>query len=63
MTNLLRRPEVLSRVGLSRSTIYNEMALGNFPRPIKIGRRAVAWHASAIDNWISSRPASTGGMI
>jgi prophage regulatory protein len=63
MNNLLRRPEVLNRVGLSRSSMYNYIALGSFPRPIKIGRRAVAWHADSIDRWIASRPLSTGGMI
>jgi prophage regulatory protein len=63
MPHLLRRPEVLNRVGLSRSTMYSQMSLGIFPRPIKIGQRAVAWHASAIEQWIASREPSTGGMI
>lgn len=63
MMNLLRRPEVLNRVGLSRSTMYSQMALGSFPRPVKIGVRAVAWDANSINEWIASRPKSIGGMI
>lgn len=52
---ILRRPEVESRVGLSRSTIYESMALGEFPKPIKIGRRAVGWPESSIAAWLDSR--------
>ncbi|KIN79598.1 DNA-binding protein [Sulfitobacter mediterraneus KCTC 32188] len=32
-----------------------------FPRPIRIGKRAVAWPQSAIEAWLADRPASTGG--
>lgn len=51
----LRRPEVEARVGLSRSSIYAFMATGHFPKPIRIGARAVAWRLSDIEDWISSR--------
>ena len=40
---LLRRPEVEALTGLARATIYQKMAAGHFPRPVKIGIRAVAW--------------------
>jgi prophage regulatory protein len=40
---LLRRPFVEEVTGLSRSTIYAMMSDGKFPRPYRIGRRAVAW--------------------
>ncbi|WP_342747466.1 helix-turn-helix transcriptional regulator [Tropicimonas sediminicola] len=52
---MLRRPEVQARVGLSRSTIYDMMALGAFPRPVRIGRRAVAWRESDITAWMNGR--------
>jgi len=51
----LRRREVESRTGLSRSTIYLAMSRGNFPKPVKLGERAVGWLESDIDAWISSR--------
>lgn len=57
---LLRRPEVESVTGLSRAGIYQKMAQGQFPRPINIGRRAVAWPQSAIDAWIQARKAEAG---
>ncbi|MCY3887044.1 MAG: AlpA family transcriptional regulator [Chloroflexi bacterium] len=53
---LLRRPEVEARTGLARSTLYRMMDEGMFPRPVRIGRRAVAWSEEAIERWIAQRP-------
>jgi prophage regulatory protein len=53
---LLRRPQVEARTGLSRSSIYRLMEAGAFPRPIRIGLRAVAWRASDLDRWQAARP-------
>lgn len=55
---LLRLPAVRERVQLSRSSIYERAAAGDFPAPIKIGPRAVAWRASEIDAWIAARIAA-----
>ena len=55
---ILRRPEVEHRTGLKRSNIYKMMQRGDFPRPIRIGKRAVGWHEADIDAWISDRPAA-----
>ena len=52
---LLRLPQVLARVGISRSTLYQRMADGLFPVPVSLGERAVAWKSSEIDKWISKR--------
>jgi prophage regulatory protein len=52
----LRRPTVEEATGLSRSTIYEMMDRGEFPRPIRIGRRAVAWPESAVLTWLAERP-------
>lgn len=49
---LLRRREVQSRTGLSRSAIYADKA---FPRSIRIGARAVAWVESEVAGWIAER--------
>lgn len=51
----LRRPAVEEITGLSRSTIYDLMARGDFPRPIKLTAKAVAWPESAITNWLAER--------
>ena len=57
---LLRRPDVQALTGLSRAGIYAGMLRGEFPRPVKIGRRAVAWPRSGIDDWIKARKAEAG---
>ena len=42
--------------GLSRSTIYAEIARGHFPKQIRLtGARSVGWHESAVIQWIESR--------
>lgn len=52
---ILRLPEVKARTGLGRSTLYDAMARGNFPHPIKLGVRAVGWAESEIDAWLEAR--------
>ena len=52
---LLRRPEVEKLIGLSRSSIYAMMERGAFPRPRRIGQRAVAWDEGAIEEWLATR--------
>jgi len=42
--------------GLSRSTIYAEIAKGEFPKQVQLtGNRSVGWHESVIIQWIESR--------
>ncbi len=55
ITRFLRRPEVEVRTGLSRSAIYARMASGEFPRPRRIGKRAVAWVEQDIERWLAER--------
>ena len=55
INRLLRRPDVESRTGLSRSTIYMKMSAGEFPRPRRIGKRAVAWLEADIERWLAQR--------
>jgi prophage regulatory protein len=46
---------VITLVGLKRASIYKLMHANKFPRPIKIGLRAVAWDSRAIGRWISEQ--------
>jgi prophage regulatory protein len=52
---ILRRNEVEQIVGLSRSTIYAMMAEKTFPKPIKLGKRAIGWPDNVIADWIEER--------
>ena len=53
---LMRLPEVLRITGFSRSTLLAMVARRDFPAPLRIGRRAVAWRAREVIAWIESRP-------
>lgn len=46
---LLRLPEVLVRTGISRSTIYENMRLGKFPKQQKPSPRCSGWRESEIE--------------
>lgn len=60
-TRLLRRNDVERLTGLKRSTIYENMAKGLFPKPIKIGIRMVGWLEHEIEAWINSAVAASRG--
>ena len=61
----IRLPEVLSRTGYGRATIYRKMKDGSFPRSVKLGGpledsnafdcRAIAWIEDEVEQWIDSR--------
>lgn len=50
-----RLPDVMTRTGLSRSTIYELIRQDQFPSQISLGPRAVGWVANEIDEWIEAR--------
>jgi prophage regulatory protein len=50
---IIRLKTVLSRTGLSRSTIYRKIAEGTFPAQIKISTNGTGWHESDINSWIA----------
>jgi len=50
---LLRLPEVLKIIPVSRSTWYLGVKNRDYPAPVKIGRRAVAWHPHEIQALVS----------
>ena len=50
--SILRLPTVISRTGLSRSTIYLRMSVGLFPKQVSLGERAVGWLESEIQDWL-----------
>ena len=51
----LRRNQVQTRTGLSRSTIYQYIKDGMFPKPVPLGPRAVGWLESEVSEWVDAR--------
>lgn len=54
-TRIIRRNEIQNRLGVGRSTIYEWMSAGLFPRPIKLGPKSVGWPENEIEAWIQAR--------
>ncbi|MCU7944134.1 MAG: AlpA family transcriptional regulator [Candidatus Thiodiazotropha sp. (ex Cardiolucina cf. quadrata)] len=52
---ILRLPTVITRTGLSRSTIYLRISEGSFPKPISLGSRAVGWIESELNDWLNQQ--------
>ena len=48
---MYRFPEVMDMTGLSRSSIYLRISTNEFPKPVKIGRRAIGWPEESIIAW------------
>ena len=55
-TRLLTLRDVLSITALSRSSVYALMAESRFPKPLRVGSRAVRWVEQEILDFIASRP-------
>jgi prophage regulatory protein len=63
-SRLMGMAAVCELTGMSRQTIYNWLARGQFPTPRKLGPAQVspiAWLESEIRDWMESRPLATYG--
>ncbi len=56
---LLNERQVAELVGVSRSTLRRMVLANEFPRPIRIGKRAIRWRKSEVLEWMDSRPRAT----
>ena len=63
INRLLRRKEVERLVGLGRAHLYALIKKNQFPSPIKLTRRTVAWPEVDVIAWISERIAATRGSL
>jgi len=54
-----RMNELTEITGLGRSTIYVMVGEGRFPKPRKLGTRAVGWLAEDVFLWLSEREVVT----
>lgn len=57
--NLIRITEVQRRIGYSKAWIYRLLKDSRFPKPVKIGTRAIAFVESEVDEWIEQRIAES----
>lgn len=55
MKKIIRLKTVIEMTGLSRSTIYDYMARGLFPRQITLGENSRGWLYSEVVEWLEAR--------
>ena len=53
-SRILRQPAVTDRIGMSRTTLWRRIREGEFPVPVRLGKNAVGWLESDVENWIAS---------
>ena len=56
MLAIMKLPELVQRTKISRSAVYAMIARDEFPRPVRLGRRAVGWRVEDVEAWIADRP-------
>lgn len=55
MAKLLRLPQVLDRIGLRETRLYQLIGDGSFPAPVKLGARLIAFVEAEVDAWIEAQ--------
>jgi prophage regulatory protein len=56
---ILNLQQVIERVKYKRSSIYDLVRTGRFPRPIALGPKRRGWIADEVDIWIRERVAES----
>lgn len=55
VSKILRCNEVEEHIGVCKATLYRWIRKGSFPRPLKLGPRAVGWRREDIERWLNER--------
>ena len=53
LKRIYRLPQVMDITGLSRSSIYLTVSKCEFPKPIRLGKRAIGWPEDSIKKWLN----------
>ena len=57
-TKFLTPKAVCAKTSLSRGTLDRLVAAGDFPPPIRITERRLAYNASAVEDWMAEKAAA-----
>lgn len=52
---LIRMKELNALFGIPTSTVWDWIKKGNFPKPIKMGERFIAWRESELTAWLDAK--------
>lgn len=56
---IIKLPQVCEITSLSKSSIYEKMAKGEFPKSVSISNRCVGWLLSEVNTFIQERVAES----
>lgn len=51
----LREKELLRVIPISKSTLWRKVALGTFPKPIKLSEKITVWKTDDVEDWFSQQ--------
>lgn len=54
-TKFLTMKAVVARTSLSRTTLWRQINAGNFPKPVRLAGRRVAFDEAAVEAWIREK--------
>ena len=57
MDQIIRKPELFSKLSLSDATIWRMEKSGKFPRRIKLGGNSVGWFENEVEAWLLKKSA------
>jgi len=52
---IMRLKEIIEKTGLAKSTVYNLISQGKFPKQIDLGARSVGWVDTEIEEWLEAK--------
>ena len=55
---ILRKKELRGKVGLSDPSIYRREKMGDFPKRLSLGGKAVGWLQTEVDAWLQRKAAA-----
>ena len=63
MEKLFTLGDLIESLKRKPSAIYEDIRLGLFPPPVRIGRNAVRWRESDLDAWVAGLPQGVDNAI
>jgi prophage regulatory protein len=57
---LISAKEVEQKIGLRRTALYQRIARGEFPAPVRLSERCSRWIEGEVDDWIAKLPRGVG---
>ena len=60
---ILRMPRLTEKVGLQKSSIYQLIKEGKFPKPVKLTANAVGWYEHEVEQCLDTRSRALAGEV